>query len=216
MQNDRPTDTHTVRSRRSGLAFLAVIVMVLAVLGVWLIPRNGSDRDALLDGSTSGQHSGGGTAGVGGAIGTGGEEAPGTSNSGPGAVVPPAIIQELATITGSNDGHELIGQRVDLHAPVQRHINDVAFWVGEGDNQVLVVLARDNRDGDKRQSGVPASHGLTAMRSGQQASISGIVQRLPKAEEMFSWGLTNADRAQLMERPIYVRADRIAANGHGE
>jgi hypothetical protein len=113
------------------------------------------------------------------------------------------------------DGHELVGRRVDLHVTVSDIANDVAFWVGEKDNRVLVVMARDNRDGARRQSGGVASHGIVPVHRGQQAAISGTVQRLPKAEEMFSWGLTNNEAAQLEGRPIYIRADRVTSNGHG-
>ena len=142
--------------------------------------------------------------------GTFGEEtARGTDeNSGPAAVVPPAFIQELATITGSVDANELIGRRVDLSAPVQ-DVNDVGFWVGEGDNRMFVVLGRDNRNGEKRQEGVPASHGISPIQSGQQARITGTIQRLPKAEEMYSWRLTRNEAAELMDRKVYIRADAV-------
>jgi hypothetical protein len=31
---------------------------------------------------------------------------------------------------------------------------------------------------------------------------------------MYSWGLTNADRSELMDRRIYLRADRVMVNGN--
>ena len=119
------------------------------------------------------------------------------------------VIHELDTITGMNDGHELVGRRVDLHVPVQQHLNDVAFWVGSADNRLLVVLSRDTRDGTARQKGLPSAHGIDAEYEEQMATISGTVHTIPKAEEMLSWGLTEADHEDLMDRRIYIRADAV-------
>ena len=149
------------------------------------------------------------------AVGTSGTAEPGATDDagGPPAVVPPAIIQEIETITGAVDGHELVGRRVDLHVPVNDVANGVAFWIGEKDNRVLVVM---DRGGARRESRRPAAHGILPVHRGQQAAISGTVQRLPRAEEMHSWGLTEGEAAQLGDRPIYIRADRVTANGHGK
>jgi hypothetical protein len=154
----------------------------------------------------------------GGPVSTTGTDKPrgGDDNGGPPAVVPPALIQELETITGSIDGNELVGRRVDLHVNVSDIINDTAFWVGEGDNRVLVVTGRDNRDGSARQQGLPPRHGLMPVQGGQQATISGTVLRLPRAEEMYSWDLTRNDAAELKSRPIYIRADTVTTSGHAE
>jgi hypothetical protein len=117
-----------------------------------------------------------------------------------------AVIRELDTITGSNDGHELIGRKVDLHVTIEQHINDVAFWIGNADNRILVVLGRDNRDGADRQRGRPSSTSLQAT-GGSPVAVSGTIQGLPRPEAMYSWGLTNADRDELHQRRIYIRAD---------
>ena len=109
------------------------------------------------------------------------------------------VIHELETITGINDGHQLIGRRVDLHVPVQQHLNDIAFWVGSRDNRVLVV-------------GTPNAHDGSA---GPLTAISGTVRALPQEEEMHRWGLSESARTELMQRRIYVRADavpHVAAN----
>jgi hypothetical protein len=144
-----------------------------------------------------------------GARGTSGRlDSTGGDNAGPGLTT----IHEIETITGATDGHQLVGRRVDLHVPIQQHINDVAFWVGPADNRLLVVLARDDRDGETRQLGEPGRGGAGVIH-GQQATISGTIQRVPYAEAMYSWGLTNADRAELMDRRIYLRADRVTSNG---
>lgn len=118
-------------------------------------------------------------------------------------------IHELDTITGMNDAHAFVGRRVELHVPIQRHLNDVAFWIGSADNRVLVLLARDTRDGATRQQGEPSGHGLDAEYEGAMATISGTVQTLPNAEAMHSWALTDADRKELLDRRIYVRADSV-------
>jgi len=33
---------------------------------------------------------------------------------------------------------------------------------------------------------------------------------------MYSWGLTKADKRDLAERRIYIRADAVTTEGHGE
>jgi hypothetical protein len=128
-------------------------------------------------------------------------------NSGPAAVVPPAIIQDFETVSGTVDGNELIGRRVDLNAIVHDVANDVAFWAGGRDNRVLVVMGRDNRAGDERQRGLPSKHNITVLNAGHSIRIQGTVERLPKAEEMYSWRLTRGEAAELSDRPIYIRAD---------
>jgi hypothetical protein len=128
-----------------------------------------------------------------------------------GGVDSPAVIKEIETITGANDGHELIGRKVNLHVPVQGKANDVAFWVGEKDNRILVVMERDRRDGKQRQDGEIAAHGIAPVHAGQQADITGTIMKVPSEEERYSWLLTNEDKKELAERPIYIRADTVTA-----
>jgi hypothetical protein len=190
----------TRRSRRVGLLLIGAGVLALAAFGIWMSPGGGGGSELGMGMART-------TTGSEGALGTSGQRsAAETDNSGPGL----ATIHDLETITGTNDGHELVGRRVDLHVPVQQHINDVAFWVGPKDNRLLVVLARDDRDGATRQRGEPSTSGIGTVTAGQQATISGTIQRVPYAEAMYSWGLTNTDRAALMERRIYLRADTVS------
>ena len=141
--------------------------------------------------------------------------APPTTTAVGAAVVPPAIIQEFETITGSVDGQQLIGRRVDLHVKVQDIANDTAFWVGEGDNRLLVVIGRDNRNGRSPQAGLPPRMGSCPCTPASRRRSPGSIQRLPKAEEMFSWQLTRTEAAELADRQFYVRADTVTTNGHG-
>jgi hypothetical protein len=104
------------------------------------------------------------------------------------------VIHEIETITGVNDGHQLVGRRVDLHVPVQQHLNDFAFWVGSRDNRVLVVH--------------PGNPSISV--TGTLATVSGTIRALPRDAEMHSWGLAESDRDELMQRRIYVRADAVA------
>lgn len=119
-------------------------------------------------------------------------------------------IHELETITGVNDGHLLVGRRADLHVPVQQSINDSVFWVGSKDNRLLVVVRprrnpRPQRDGTATSNG----HGGT-VQAGERATVVGSIQRIPDDEAMSSWGLTDADLAESMERRIYLRAESIS------
>jgi hypothetical protein len=184
----------TRRSRGIGVGLIALMVGGIIAGLVWL--NRFESRGPVRT-----EH------GMPGAVATTGEE-PGsldTDNSGPAL----STIHELETITGATDGHELVGRTVDLHVPVQQHINDVAFWVGNRDNRLLVVLSRDNRDGAARQQGRPSSSSAGSIPSDQQITVVGTIQRVPYAEAMYSWGLTNADRSELMDRRIYLRADKV-------
>jgi hypothetical protein len=190
------------RPRTLVLSMIAVAAVGLAAFFVYMSPggNGGRARGSGIHGS-----------GTPGAIGTsGGFQHEMAQRSGP-SMPAQNVIHEIETITGVNDGHELVGRRVDLHVPVQQHINDVAFWVGSRDNRLLVVLARDNRDGSTRQRGEPSSTSLGRMGSGQMAIVAGTVDTLPRPGAMASWGLTDADTAELMERRIYVRADTVTA-----
>jgi hypothetical protein len=189
---------------------LVTLVFAIALAGTfWANRRDGGDNERVgpPPGTPAGESPGDSV----GTSGTRNDQRPrGTdSNSGPAAVVPPAIIQEFDTVSGAVDGNELIGRRVDLHAVVHDVANDVAFWAGEGDNRVLVVMGRDTRTADERQRGLPSKHNIAATQGGQATRIQGTVQRLPEAEEMYSWRLTRADMEKLGGRQIYIRADTV-------
>jgi len=122
-----------------------------------------------------------------------------------------ATIKELETITGASDGHELVGRKVDLHVPVQSRANNVSFWVGNKDNRMLVVMDRDRRTSAQRQRGAVADNQISPVHSGQQADVTGTVQKLPRVEAMYSWGLSRDDWNELANRPIYISADAVRA-----
>jgi hypothetical protein len=218
MIRDPYDETHVVRSRRGGrwIALLVVVCVVGAI--AWFIRESSSNRDLQTAGAQSdtpgtlrqpfNNETTGGTAAATGTSGKTGDAGASDTESG--------IIRELDTITGSVDGHELIGRRVNLTAPVRDKANDNAFWVGMGDNRMLVVLRRDHRDGVQRQQSDVAAHGIAPVHAGQTAVITGSIQKLPKAEDMFSWGLTAKDKKELAERQIYIRADTVTTEGHGE
>ena len=120
-----------------------------------------------------------------------------------------AVIREIETITGQVDANPLIGQKVDLHVPIAERANDYAFWVGEKDSRLLVVARRDRRDGQQRQQGTVADHGVAPLEAGRTAAISGSIQKLPKAEEMASWNLTDREQREAAAMGVYVRADTV-------
>jgi hypothetical protein len=182
-------------------------LIALALAGIWLIPQNRNDREkweggGVIAGSTSStpHHDEQpappvGTSGV--------HEGAAESHRGD-------VITEIETITGANDAMALVGRRVDLHVDVQARANDHAFWVGSPDNRLLVVFGRDNRNGTKRQSGVPASHGIEPVRDGQRAAISGVVRSIPIKEHRYNWNLTADDERELSERKVYIHAESVS------
>jgi hypothetical protein len=120
-----------------------------------------------------------------------------------------AVIRDIETITGINDGHPLIGRKVELHVPVAGHANDQAFWIGSKDNRMLVVTRRDHRDGRMRQEGRVAGNNIALLETGKLASISGSIQKLPQAEERQSWDLTRQDQQEAVAIGVYLAADIV-------
>jgi hypothetical protein len=124
-----------------------------------------------------------------------------------------AVINELETITGAVDGHELIGRRVSLRVNVGDQASSGnargRFWIGPADSPMLVVLDRDVRNERQRVEGDPSNNSFDAVRAGRSVMISGKIEPLPRAEERYSWGLTRDELEQLTGRPIYIRADSV-------
>jgi hypothetical protein len=120
-----------------------------------------------------------------------------------------AELAQIQEITAADDPARLIGRHVSLQLPVAERANDVAFWVGPLDRRVLVALRRDHRDSGQRNEGTEAGHGIGELRPGQQISIEGSVQPVPKAEDMYSWELTSREVKELVERGVYIRADSV-------
>lgn len=192
----------TRRSKRAlALALIAAGLVAFAVIGVWMSP--GGDKGREIGTGFRGVE-----AGARGEIGTTGPrgDVAGTENSGPAAT---PLTDPLEAIAGTAKVQDLIGRRVELQIRIGQHINDVAFWTRFGDERLLVVLGRDTRDARLRQAGELADNGLAPDSDGV-VTLSGRIEKVPHAEAMHSWGLTNPDREELLERPVYLRIDRIS------
>ena len=128
----------------------------------------------------------------------------------------PDVVRNLDQILGGRDPKELVGRQVEFEAPVLDDGNPVTFWIGTGDDRLLVVMGRDSRDVQDRQTSTPPSHGIAPVQRGQQAIISGTIQEVPSAEERYNWRLTREQTRELERRGVYVRAHSVRTNGHGE
>jgi hypothetical protein len=145
--------TKTRMRHRWVWAVAAGVAAIVVVLG-WLGPYFGSRH---LTGPYS--------SGVPYAEGTAGREQPEVTD----AVAPLSTIQEIETITGAIDGHELIGRRVDLRLNATGVTSQGAFWVGPQDNRVLVAPARDGQAARR------------PVREGEAVTILGKVMEIPNA-----------------------------------
>lgn len=144
-----------------------------------------------------------------GAVGTSG----GPEGVGGGQAASGQPILRLETITDQRDGRHLVGRPVNLRTVMVDPANDVAFWVGTGDDRVLVVPDRDTRSGVERQMGLP-SHPRAGWVGGEQLlTITGVIEPIPYGEATYSWNLTRPDVADLIKRMIYVRAFEIRPAG---
>jgi hypothetical protein len=195
--NPDDDDSMSVRITRSwGWIVAFGLVCVLGALPWWL-RETGSNRNLTPAGTNF--RAGTVTAG---AVGTSG-----VASDVREAAVDSGIIREIERITGTD--RELIGRRISIELPVLESANDNAFWIGSGDNRLLVVVRRDRRDDAQRQQGAVAPNGIAPGRNGQTATITGTFQPIPAPEEMTSWGLTTRDKVQLARRPIYIRVDTV-------
>jgi hypothetical protein len=120
-------------------------------------------------------------------------------------------IQDLSTILGTDNPRTLVGRRVEISVPVVQDQTLTKFWIGPQEDRMLVVLARDTRDGGERQASVPPQHGIVPLRRGQGAVVSGVVERVPRPEERASWDLTAAQTRDVERRGVYIRADKVTA-----
>ena len=127
----------------------------------------------------------------------------------------PNVVRNLDQILGGRDPKELVGRQVEFEAPVLDDGNPVTFWIGTGDDRLLVVMGRDSRDVQDRQTSTPPSHGIPPVQRGQQAIISGTIQEVPSAEERYNWRLTREQTRELERRGVYVRAHSVRSYGHG-
>jgi hypothetical protein len=117
-------------------------------------------------------------------------------------------IAAVARIGGLEDLSELVGQRVELAVDIGKAVNDVAFWSGSPPDQLLVVINRGGRSARDQSLGRAAGDPLSAPVQGT-ALVRGVIEPLPYAEAMFSWGLTRRDVAVAQERGVYLRVDEI-------
>ena len=122
-----------------------------------------------------------------------------------GTSAPAEPIKDLSTILGTDDPRTLVGRRVQVTVPVVQDQTLTKFWIGPQEDRMLVVLGRDTRGGAERQASVPPEHGIVPLRKGQQAVLSGIVDRVPRPEERFSWDLTAAQTRELERRGAGLR-----------
>ena len=124
-----------------------------------------------------------------------------------------AQIRDLDSIVGNRNPASLVGQRVSLQVPLVREDNMSVVWLGSPENPLLVVLNRDVRDGFQRMASQPPSHGIQTVEPGQQAVISGTIQRIPSKEMRFSWDLNKAQQERLESRGVYLLADSVRQAG---
>lgn len=180
------------------LAAMGIAVIALASVGVWMSPGGGKgqelgtgqrrfERGSLNETGTTGR-------------------ADAAENSGPAAT---PITDPVDAITGPAKVRDLVGRRVQMQVPIGPHVNDVAFWVRHEEQPLLAVLSRDSRNGAERQRGDATSATIGDGDTAGTAIITGRIEQIPNAEAMHSWGLTNPDREQLLDRPVYLRVTRI-------
>lgn len=193
-------ETRVVRSRGAAWGVIGAL-LVLALVGIWLLPREdqrpGMGVRTATDETT--------------AVATTGADPRGDRGLAMGreGITTSPILRQLEILTGIEDRHALVGRRVDLEVARGQVPHHVAFWVGEPRDRVLVVLARDTRDGAARQRGLGPDHAVDAGPHVDRVRIVGTVARIPYAEATSSWGLSRPEYADLVNRGFYIHAQEV-------
>ena len=116
---------------------------------------------------------------------------------------------ELVFLNG--DGSEpRPGQRASVTVRASQLANAATFWAGMSPRDLLVVIGRDQRTQEDRDSSRPADRALPINLDGV-VQLKGVIEAVPSAEGMFSWGLTERDRRRVADRGVYLRVDQVAA-----
>ena len=102
------------------------------------------------------------------------------------------------------------GQRARVTVKASQLANAATFWAGMSPRDILVVIERDLRTQEDRDGSRPADRALPVNVDGI-VQMQGVVEPVPSAEGMFSWGLTEQDRRRVAGRGVYLRVDRVAA-----
>jgi hypothetical protein len=124
------------------------------------------------------------------------------------------LLRQIEAISSDQDAEALIGQQIELRVPAERLDHPVLIWIGQ-EQPVLVVLNRDTRTVEEREFGVPPSHGIRRVDTGEVV-ISGTVQPAPTDYHItWSWHLTRAQERELADRRVYIRAESVMPVGSG-
>ncbi len=128
-------------------------------------------------------------------------------------VTPFALLPIVLAIVAvaSSGAHAATGDRVSITIPFHDVANDLSFWADVNGMPMLVVMDRDIRSAAQRQQGLPPRHDIDVARGAAAMVITGTIARLPSDEAMYSWGLTNADRAEARRQGVYLRAESVHA-----
>ncbi|HEX5107447.1 MAG TPA: hypothetical protein VFV95_03335 [Vicinamibacterales bacterium] len=102
------------------------------------------------------------------------------------------------------------GARARVTARASQLPNAATFWAGMSPRDMLVVINRDLRTQEDRDGSRPAERALPVNAEGI-VRLDGVVERVPSAEGMFSWGLTDSDRRRLASRGVYLRVEQISS-----
>ena len=119
-------------------------------------------------------------------------------------------LATLQRIGGRDDLTARVGERAEVVVDIGQAVNDVAFWSGFAADEILIVINRGARSGIQRQVGAPSDTDFTPPPRGL-VTVSGVIEPLPYAEAMHSWGLTRRDVAVVQERQVYLRVDRVVS-----
>ena len=123
-------------------------------------------------------------------------------------------ITDIRSLGGKEDLSEYIGRKVRLVVDSGAVSNDVAFWIGNPPDDLLVVISRGNRTPTDRQLGNPSTSAIGSPPPGA-VTIAGTIQPVPYAEATFSWGLTRRDVDLLAERGVYLEATEVISAAPG-
>ncbi|MGB3204873.1 MAG: hypothetical protein WBB28_07800 [Crinalium sp.] len=113
-------------------------------------------------------------------------------------------ITDVIVIVTEPQQQSLVNRRVQFtNVKVQNVNGDRTFWVGQSNNQRLLVVLDPALDKGRAEKRVD-------INSGQTLDITGVIKQMPTPQQaQQQWGLTAAESQALQNQRIYLQADQV-------
>jgi hypothetical protein len=129
-----------------------------------------------------------------------------TGNSDTTGATPGAALDAPAPMASGDRTRVSVASRIVAQRP--------SFWVRGADGDLLVVLNRDSRpeqDADEGAAGRQGAAPDATAAPEERLVFEAVLEELPNAEAMYSWGLTREELERVRTQGKYLRVTGAAA-----